>query len=127
MRLIDADALKKALKDAHINMELTFDIATFNCVMSTIDNAPPVRNRPILGVVTADGSIVFKEIKGERPRGAWEIVNPNEPDSYKSVVKCTICGQKYNYIDLCEIAPVKCFPNYCPNCGADMREEAADD
>lgn len=45
MRLIDADALKKALKEAHINMELTFDIATFNCVMSTIDNAPTVEDR----------------------------------------------------------------------------------
>ena len=45
MRLIDADALKKALKDAHINMKLTFDIATFNCVMNTIDNAPTVEER----------------------------------------------------------------------------------
>ena len=44
VRLIDANALKKALKDAHINMKLTFDIATFNCVMNTIDNAPTVVN-----------------------------------------------------------------------------------
>lgn len=41
-RLIDAEALKKALINAHINMVLTFDISTFNCVMNTIDNAPTV-------------------------------------------------------------------------------------
>ena len=40
--LISREALKKALKDAHINMKLTFDIATFNCVMNTVDNAPTV-------------------------------------------------------------------------------------
>lgn len=62
MRLIDADALKTALKDAHINMELTFDIATFNCVMSTIDNAPtckPCENCDLYFKATGKGG--YKE------------------------------------------------------------------
>lgn len=40
--LISREALKKALIEAHINKTLTFDIATFGCVMNTIDNAPTV-------------------------------------------------------------------------------------
>ena len=40
--LISREAQKKALTEAHINRTLTFDIATFGCVMSAIDNAPTV-------------------------------------------------------------------------------------
>lgn len=40
--LISREALKKALKEAHTKMELTFDIASFGCVMNIIDNAPTV-------------------------------------------------------------------------------------
>ena len=42
MRLIDADALKDSLVNAHINRVITFDINTFRCVMNCIDNAPTV-------------------------------------------------------------------------------------
>ena len=115
--LISREALIKAVEDL-------YEYAELDEVLEVIKKAPIVtREKPILGVVTADGSIVFKEIRDVSPRGEWEIVNPNEPDYHKGVVKCSKCWQKYNYMDLCEIAPVKCFPNYCPNCGADMREE----
>lgn len=115
--LISREALIKAVEDL-------YEYAELGEVLDVIKEAPTVtRERPILGVVTADGSIEFKEIKAERPRGEWEIVNTNEPDYHKSIIKCTNCEQKFNYIDLCKIAPVVCFPYYCPNCGADMREE----
>lgn len=44
--LISRAALKKVLTEEHINMTLTFDIDTFNCVMNIIDNAPTVEERP---------------------------------------------------------------------------------
>ena len=120
MRLIDVDALIEAVEDL-------YEYAELDEVLDVIKKAPIVtRERPILGVVKADGSIEFKEIKGERPRGAWEIVNTNEPDYHKSIIKCANCGQKFNYIDLCKIAPVKYFPDFCPNCGADMRQEESE-
>lgn len=57
------------------------------------------------------------------PRGEWYIANPHEDDYHKSVIMCPCCGTAYKYTDLCKIAPVRCFPNFCPHCGADLREE----
>ena len=67
MRLIDAEDLKKALKEAHINMELTFDIATFNCVMSTIDNAPTIEY-PFYAEAYQTG---YEEGKNKKPQGEY--------------------------------------------------------
>lgn len=57
--------------------------------------------------------VVFED---ERPHGEWELWN-NPDDPY---VRCTHCGTKYDQVDLyiggCD------YPNFCPNCGADMRE-----
>ena len=60
--LISREALKKALTEAHINMTLTFDIATFNCVMNTIDNAPTVTPLLNLDNITEEDIKKFKII-----------------------------------------------------------------
>lgn len=60
--LISRDALKKALIEAHINRVLTFDIATFNCVMNTIDEAPSVSPSLILDNITEEDIKKFRLI-----------------------------------------------------------------
>ena len=69
MRLIDADALKKALTEAHINRTLTFDIATFGCVMSAIDNAPTVETD--MDFAKECYAVGYEDGKTERPQGEW--------------------------------------------------------
>ena len=121
--LISREALKKALTEAHINRTLTFDIATFGCVMSAIDNAPTVdiRNKgacenceyfgrstteePCRNCTLAYGSC-FKEkekVKDDRTKGEWI-------SSYRGC-KCSICNFK-TVVDTYR---------YCPNCGAKMK------
>ena len=68
VRLIDAEGLKKALRDAHINMELTFDIATFNRVMNIIDNTPAVEPDEIQAIMK--DYLVYR-CDPQRPKGKW--------------------------------------------------------
>ena len=104
MRLIDADELKKTLKEAHINMKLTFDIATFNCVMNIIDNAP-----------TADDWQKYSDAlwknayergkQDARPQGEWNYIQAG-------MCICPFCGA----------TPHKQYKNFCPKCGAKMQK-----
>jgi len=67
-----------------------------------------------------------------RPKGKWDIVGNNTYDfeydtiAYAPIYKCSACGGIYeSYLRLDEpIMPEDAsFPKYCPNCGADMRED----
>ena len=106
--LISREALKKALKDAHINMKLTFDIATFNCVMNTIDNAPTV----------------------ERPQGEWKSLGFVHSRNY-AWCTCSNCGKTTKIYrdkdnDFCCIADIRNKAVACLFCGADMRKGGAE-
>ena len=104
--LISRDALKKALTEAHINMKLTFDIATFNCVMNTIDNAPMVNISKIEHKAYNEG---FKDgvdqgVKlSERPQGEWILVSERLPEedndyiiTYKSFEENVVSKSWFN-------------------------------
>ena len=63
----------------------------------------------------------------ERTKGEWESVNFAE-DYRDAKFKCSTCNTVYNYIHFCSIARASgCFPNFCPNCGAYMKEGDNDD
>lgn len=49
-----------------------------------------------------------------RKKGKWIRIN-NEP--FADTFKCSECGQEPLIYDF-----ERCLSNYCPNCGADMRE-----
>lgn len=50
-------------------------------------------------------------------RGKWE---ERKTFFHNSIVKCSLCG---NFLDLAGVNAGRGDANFCPNCGADMREE----
>lgn len=103
-RLIDADALKEKLNEIFDTVE----VVTFDDIITVIVNAPTVDTD-----LSEYSDKLWKEAyergKNERPHGEWMKI---EAPSY-TIIRCTCCGYKDNAIYI---------PNYCPNCGADMKE-----
>ena len=65
----------------------------------------------LLGMVTAIGCTAKQTIE-ERKKGKWIEVTDHE---IPIVCKCSVCEWRTKDYD---------WFNYCPNCGADMREDA---
>lgn len=117
MRLIDADALINTLQELFDKREkearFTGDrgvTVTWNDAIYHIKIAPTIE---------------------ERKTGKWVIKTVNTFElaygstGYEPVYECSVCGGvEESYLRLDEpIMPDDAdFPNYCPNCGADMRE-----
>ena len=118
MRLIDANALKfKNL--AEVNGRLTYVLTS-----EEIDNAPTV--------CKDDCSLCSKawicDKKNERPQGEWIEVEPTEEDKeygFDTRIVCSRCYEPDSHYDYDECHKPKAVwyfrPNFCPNCGADMR------
>ena len=119
--LISREALKKALIEAHINRTLSFDIATFGCVMNTIDNAPTVepckdcedkRQAEYIRHGSSWHELQslrkFKE-EHERPQGEWGKWVISE-------IRCPNCLE-YFQTDCYSTEELK----KCPNCGVEMK------
>ena len=49
----------------------------------------------------------------ERKKGQWIILSSNEDSA---VCKCSVCGEDFVFYQ------GEYFPNYCGDCGSDMRE-----
>ena len=98
MRLIDADALKKSIK----NMPNDYygDLCIGDAIKE-IDNAPTIDAAPVV-------------------RGEWILQGENEHDYETSLEeKCSLCGR---YVYRYDTQPQD---NYCPNCGAKMESEGS--
>lgn len=92
MRLIDADALKE--KQVNVCYEDDYESDGFGVVyVRHIDEAPTIAAVPV-------------------KRGRWEDLREAYNDVPRS--KCSLCGR--------EIIGLESHYNFCPNCGADMRE-----
>ena len=50
----------------------------------------------------------------ERKKGKWIILSSNEDSA---VCKCSVCGEDFIFYN------GEFFPNYCGDCGSDMRGE----
>ena len=76
-------------------------------------------------------SLLKKAIKKISPedvrpavRGEW--INTDAFDK-ESNVKCSECEMEFDYIDgICYLCAGHRLPNFCPNCGADMRSGDAE-
>ena len=112
MRLIDAEALKKAIDTwdkfgytaqgelirlTEENKDLYVPYVKYQDIVNCIDNTPTVE---------------------ERPTGEWKIT-----EAYPHKVYCGECYKTYAQEDW-EVWKDGSLPrNFCPNCGADMRKE----
>ena len=116
-RLVDANALKETIVGLHHRGKeySEADEAINNiieAICDDIDNAPTVE--PICPYLSDD------EVKQpclqapcDRPKGEWV------EGELKGCIACNICGCEFRYTFLVNCEPD--FPNFCPECGADMR------
>lgn len=59
----------------------------------------------------------------ERKKGRWT----KKEEYLDTPTVCTLCGHEYvEYVEGWEWEETGDLPNYCPNCGADMRGETDD-
>ena len=61
-------------------------------------------------LVKAEADVIIEALENERPKGKWEY----DADKDKSGGHCNRCGHFLRYGEK---------TNFCPDCGADMREE----
>lgn len=112
MRLIDADAIIKAL-NSNCKPELCHDYKTAWCVaccphndfVDLLEDAPTIplpQFKDGYKQAILDGKTNFS-----RPQGEW-VFKHNSSDIW-----CSVCDENFDEI------PQRF--NYCPNCGADMR------
>ena len=104
MRLIDADALKEEVNKKNV-------VGRFNTLL-LIDNAPTVcGNNP----KWCESCVSKGKCASTRPHGVWartgqSFVNPNKFRNF-------CCSNCFWELD----EHIRVEPNFCPNCGADMR------
>ena len=126
MRLIDADALKKALeklKDETLEYEENLDdvdaiidaAPTIQFLLKAEPTAEQVKELKGLLAMPQNFTIVPMETK---PKGRW--LEEGVPDW--TGYQCDRCGGRALEIDGVEIRS-----KFCPHCGADMRKEAKSD
>ena len=97
MRLIDADALKKAIRNYYDERTNT---TNEHSIVDIIDNAPTVETPIIYEFKGCDNCEL------ERPKGKWNYIQAG-------MCVCPFCGA----------TPHKEYKDFCPKCGADMRGE----
>ena len=107
MRLIDADEFKERI----LSGEFIYCQVNKEDIADAIDNAPTVT--PTFGLFR---DMLCSDCE-KRPQGEWyktgqSFINPNKFKNYG----CSNC-----FYELDEHIRIK--PNFCPNCGADMRGE----
>lgn len=108
MRLIDADTLKEEIVEAG-QRSTRYRIGEFwelnrNEIWKVIDEQPTVEGRK----------------KGRWIDAEWLSINTGET---RKVRRCSVCGCGYFNYDV-SVNTVSDIPNFCPNCGADMRKES---
>ena len=125
MRLIDAEALKTDIVENSITLEGVMAIET-DCAKVLIDNAPTVEPDKLSSALNCSIRAEYGGCEGcelscprnelirilnlERPHGKW-ISRGNIGGAINCGRSCSLCGKVVEFSE-----------NYCPGCGADMRE-----
>lgn len=100
MRLINAEALKEVIEKIELSM------TNKKTIINLIDNAPTVDKTDVISYIDCfiDGA------EAVRPHGKWI-------DIYPLTYECSICRG-----DALDVNEYPYQSNFCPHCGADMRE-----
>lgn len=97
MRAIDADALREQFPEPDDWRDPERALVHITGIWAEIDNAPT--------------------IEPERKKGEWI----EQDDAWDGVYyECSVCKEPFTLIDG---TPSENLYNFCPNCGADMRED----
>ena len=120
MRLIDAEAFKKQLEESYEYTELSE-------VVEMLDNAPTVEldesviqevlNKRCMTAVSNEYLIALHG-SSKRPHGTW--IERTDRITLNTYYECSNCNEPWTTI---EGTPWDNGMNFCPNCGADMRQE----
>ena len=101
---------KEAIKEAEIQIDVYKSMILYNKDFEPKnDNSNYERKIEFLKVAIA----ALQE--PERKKGQWIILSSNEDSA---VCKCSVCGEDFIFYN------GEFFPNYCGDCGSDMRGEA---
>ena len=68
----------------------------------------------VKGTINAFSMAIEALQEPERKKGQWIILSSNEDSA---VCKCSVCGEDFIFYN------GEFFPNYCGDCGSDMRGE----
>lgn len=86
--------------------------------IGTLGNLPQEANYTAKNVLVNEISAYDMAIEAlkdsERKKGQWIILSSNEDSA---VCKCSVCGEDFIFYN------GEFFPNYCGDCGSDMRGE----
>ena len=86
--------------------------------IGTLGNLPREANYTAKNVLVDEISAYDMAIAAlqdpERKKGQWIILSSNEDSA---VCKCSVCGEDFIFYN------GEFFPNYCGDCGSDMRGE----
>ena len=89
------------------------DLIRRQAAISHVDDVPYIKEHPNVGLLWKAWIENLPSAQPERKTGKWIEHNPHK-FGLGIVFECSECGEEIE----CEEY------NFCPNCGADMREEA---
>ena len=92
------------------------------CIGVSCQDCPFLKS-PLYGGCRIDDFIASIPAADVRPvvRGKWLNDFCGKGRFSKRIVQCSLCG---NFLDLDGVNAGRGDANYCPNCGADMREDS---
>lgn len=116
MRLIDAEALKKAISEhCRSEKECLNHFWYDENIIALIDNAPTVdiTEEQAIDKLHETGWLPMhdKEMT-ERPQGEWIV------EDWTKIIECNLC---HGQAPICVTSGEQYESNFCPICGADMR------
>jgi hypothetical protein len=112
MRLIDADALKKAFAT---DMRIVLFDGTRQGAGGFL-----VQRYQVVGLIDEAPTVDVAHVVHARWKQGYELVRGMEDNSELPYVACSNCGQTEYGADLEDYTDYDDLPNYCPNCGAKM-------
>lgn len=122
MRLIDADAFENYVAVELINNAISnSDLISRQAALDALGEAPEVwtdspEEFAALNQWEMDVTAIEAVPSADRPSGHWIDIIDIDIQAYTRKVRCNKCGHQRSMMSTQGV-----YPNFCENCGADMR------